>query len=87
MAQTQQIHCIACGKTIGVVDATNGNFNSIKYNKQWDKDEQIIAKEGENFTIKKAASKAGHRKDKEPAFAIADGQEVICSCGQVNKII
>ena len=91
MAQTQSIKCISCGKTLGVVDISTGDFKTITFNTKWDKVDKIAAKDekDQNKVIKKAISKAGYKVNKNPKFNLHDATteySVTCSCGQANRI-
>jgi len=95
MAETQSVKCISCGKVIGTLDCNSGDFHtihftSIKSEAALDRDSKSKSKAAvktrEDFT-KGLEVKNGYRKQKNPHCNLADGESVICSCGQTNKII
>ncbi len=88
MAQTQIVKCIKCDKVLGTVDALSGDYKDIKFNRKWDKFKKEIAVDPKkpDIKVKKTATKAGYRVQKESGMNIEERKTVTCSCGQVNGI-
>ena len=93
MAQTQSIKCIKCGKILGMLDCSSGDFHAVHFipvdvqEEKKGKSLDVDPKQRGDFN-RAVEVKNKYRKQKDPQGNIGKGAtNITCSCGQVNKII
>lgn len=86
MAATQSINCIKCGKVLGTLDCTSGDFHAIHFiTAAQEEDKKPSSRVDFNQAIE---AKNKYRKQRDPQGNLNKaGMNVTCSCGRVSKVI